>query len=220
MRSLRDIMTRMYIPAFFAETRVDVLHEFIRAHPLGTLIANGPDGPEAAHLPFFLEASAGLLRCHMARANPLWRRLQSGGRVLVTFVGADHYITPNWYAAKREHGKVVPTWNYTAVHATGPARLFEDAASLMKHLHELTDSQEIGSPEPWSVSDAPLEFVEGLAKAIVGVEISVERLEGKWKVSQNRSEADRQGVIAGLEALGSHSSHEMANLVRDKKSAS
>jgi transcriptional regulator len=212
-------MNPMYIPALFAETRVDVLHAFIRAHPLGTLIANGPDGPEATHLPFFLDAPAGLLRCHMARANPLWRRLESGGRVLVTFVGADHYITPNWYASKREHGKVVPTWNYTAVHAAGPARLFQDAASLMNHLHELTDFHEIGSPKPWSVSDAPLEYVEGLAKTIVGVEISVDRLEGKWKVSQNRPDADQQGVIAGLDAHGSHSSQEMANLIRERRSA-
>jgi len=211
-------MKRMYIPALFAETRVDVLHEFIRTHPLGTLIANGPEGPEAAHLPFFLDASAGKLRCHMARANPLCRLLQSPGRALVTFVGADHYITPSWYASKREDARVVPTWNYTAVHAAGPARLFDGADSLIKHLHELTDSQESGLPHPWSVSDAPPKYVEGLAKAIVGVEISIDRLEGKWKVSQNRSDADRQGVIAGLEALGSNSSHEMAKLIRDHNS--
>jgi transcriptional regulator len=215
----RDIISPMFTPAFFAETRVDLLHAFIRTHPLGTLIANGLDGPEATHLPFFLDAPAGSLRCHMARANPLWRQLQSGARVLVTFLGPDHYITPNWYAAKQEHGKVVPTWNYVAIHAAGQARLFEDAPSLLRHLNELTGSREIGSPEPWSVADAPAEYVAGLAKAIVGVEISVDRLEGKWKVSQNRSDADQQGVIAGLEALGSHSSQEMANLIRGQRSA-
>jgi transcriptional regulator len=212
-------MNRMYNPAGFAETSVDVLHAFIRANPLGTLVTNGPDGPEATHLPLFLDATAGLLRCHMARANPQWRGLQSGGRALVTFVGADHYITPNWYPAKRAHGKVVPTWNYVAIHAAGAACLFEDTPSLLRHLNELTDSQEIVFSERWSVGDAPPEYVEGLTKAIVGVEISVDRLEGKWKVSQNRSAEDQQGVIAGLETLGSCASKNMANLIRDRRSA-
>ena len=206
----------MYNLAVFAENRVDVLHAFIRAHPLGTLITNGPHGPEATHLPFFLDAPSGLLRCHMARANPQWRQLQSSERVLVTFVGPERYITPNWYPAKREHAKVVPTWNYVAVHAAGVARSFEDAASLLRHLNELTDFQEAPFAERWSVADAPPEFIEGMAKAIVGIEISVDRLEGKWKVSQNRSTADQQGVVAGLETLDSHASHEMANLVRDR----
>jgi transcriptional regulator len=204
----------MYNPVSFAETNVDLLHAFIRAHPLGILVTNGPDGPEAAHLPFFLDAGAGLLRCHMARANPQWQRLEAGGPVLVIFSGANHYITPNWYPSKREHGKVVPTWNYAAVHVTGAARVFEDTVSLLRHLGELTDAQEAGFPEPWSVADAPPDYVEGMAKAVVGVEIAVERIEGKWKMSQNRSEADRQAVIAALDALGSHAGHEMANLMR------
>lgn len=204
----------MYNPAFFAETRPDLLHAFLRAHPLGVLVTNGPDGPEATHLPFFLDARAGLLRCHMARANPQWRALESDGRVLVIFAGADHYITPNWYPSKREHGKVVPTWNYVAVHVAGTARLFEDTLSLLRHLNELTDFEEAGFPEPWSVADAPPDYVAGMAKAIVGVEIAVERMEGKWKMNQNRSEADRQGVIAALDALGSHASEEMADLMR------
>jgi transcriptional regulator len=207
----------MYTPAPFAETRVDVLHAFIRARPLGTLVTNGPDGPEATHLPVFLDASAGLLRCHMARANPQWRRLDSGGRVLVIFSGAGHYATPTWYPATREHGKVVPTWNYVAVHAAGGARLIEDTPSLLRHLHELTDSQEAAFEERWSVADAPPEYIEGLTKMIVGIEIAVDRIEGKWKVSQNRSVADQQGVIAGLDAVGSYSSQEMANLMRDRK---
>jgi len=208
----------MYNPALFVETRVDVLHAFIRAHPLGTLVTNGPDGPEATHLPVFLDASAGFLRCHMARANPQWRRLESGGRVLVIFSGADHYITPSWYPSTREHGKVVPTWNYVAIHAAGAARLFEDTPSLLRHLNELTDSQEAGFAERWSVADAPPEYVESLTKAIVGVEITVDRIEGKWKMSQNRSVADQQGVIAGLDAVGSHASREVASIVRDCKS--
>jgi transcriptional regulator len=209
----------MYNPAPFAEMRTEVLHAFIRAHPLGTLVTNGPDGPEATHLPLFLDASAGLLRCHMARANPQWRGLKSDIRALVIFVGADHYITPSWYPSKREHGKVVPTWNYIAIHAAGPARLFEDAPSLLRHLNELTDFQEAGLTERWSVADAPPEYVEGLTKAIVGVEIAVDRLEGKWKLSQNRPATDQQSVIAGLEALGSPASQAMANLMRDCRSA-
>jgi transcriptional regulator len=204
----------MYNPVSFAETNVDLLHAFIRAHPLGILVSNGPDGPEAAHLPLFLDARAGLLRCHMARANPQWQRLEPGGRVLVIFSGPNHYITPNWYPSKREHGEVVPTWNYAAVHVTGTARVFEDTVSLLRHLGELTDAQEAGFPEPWSVADAPQDYVEGMAKAVVGVEIAVERIEGKWKMSQNRSDADRKAVIAALDALGSHAGHEMANLMR------
>ncbi|HEY4365267.1 MAG TPA: FMN-binding negative transcriptional regulator [Bryobacteraceae bacterium] len=210
-------MKPMYNPAAFAENRAEVLHSFLRAHPFGTLVTNGPDGPEASHVPFFWDAEAGLLRCHMARANPHGRLLTSGARVLAVFTGPHHYITPNWYASKQEHGKVVPTWNYTAVHASGSARLFEDAPSLLRHLHELTDSQEAGSSHPWSVADAPPEFIEGQMKAIVGIEIAVERLEGKWKLNQNRPAADRDGVIAGLETLGSPDSREVARLMRDRR---
>jgi transcriptional regulator len=210
-------MSRMYNPAHFAETRVDVLHAFIRAHPLGTLVTSGPEGPEATHLPVYLDTSTQRLRCHMARANPQWRRLQSGARVLVIFTGPDHYVTPNWYPSKREHGKVVPTWNYVAVHAAGDARLFEDTPSLLRHLNELTDSHEAGFAEPWSVADAPPEYVESMTKSIVGVEITVDRIEGKWKINQNRSEVDQQGVIEGLDALDSHDSREMADLMRDRK---
>jgi transcriptional regulator len=204
----------MYNPMPFVETRMDVLHAFIRSHPLGTLVTNGPDGPDASHIPLFLDAAAGLLRCHMARANPQWRQLRAGERVLVIFAGADHYITPNWYPSKQEHGKVVPTWNYATVHAAGTARLFEDAPSLLRHLNELTDFHESSFASPWSVKDAPSDYIEGLCKAIVGVEIAVDRLEGKWKVSQNRPAADQQGVISGLDALTSPASIEMANLIK------
>jgi transcriptional regulator len=208
----------MYNPAHFAETRVDVLYAFVAAHPLATLVTNGDAVPEATQLPVFADPAAGLLRCHMARANPQWRALESGKRALVMFSGTDHYITPGWYGSKREHGKVVPTWNYAAVHASGTARLIADAPALLRHLHELTDFHEAGREEPWSVADAPSEYIEGMMKAIVGIEITVERLEGKWKASQNRPAADQLGVIAGLEALGSHESREMARLVRESKS--
>jgi len=206
----------MYNPASYAEMRLDVLHAFIRAHPLGALVKNGPNGPEATHLPFFLDAPAGLLRCHMARANPFWKGLGSDGGVLVIFAGADHYVTPSWYPSKRENGKVVPTWNYITIHATGPAHLFEDTPSLLRHLHEITDAQEARFAQQWSVADAPPDYVEGLTKAIVGVEIAVKLLEGKWKVSQNRYATDQEGVLAGLEALDSPASREMADHIRDR----
>ena len=206
----------MYTPLPFQEVREDVLRAFIRAHPLGTLVTSGPDGPEATHLPVFLDADAGRLRCHMARGNPQWRQIVPGGRVLMIFTGASHYITPNWYPEKRKHGKVVPTWNSVAVHVSGSARVFEDSTSLLRHLHELTNFNEASFAERWSVADAPQDFVEGMSRAIVGVEITVDRMEGKWKVSQNRSAKDQQGVIAGLEGLGSPASQEMADLMRDR----
>ena len=206
----------MYNPVHFREVRPEELHAFIRAHPLGTLVTTGPDGPEASHLPVFLDADAGRLRCHMARSNQQWRQLVSGGRVLMIFTGPGHYITPNWYPEKRKHGKVVPTWNYVAVHVSGSARVFEDSPSLFSHLHELTNFNEASFAEPWSVADAPAEYVEGMTRAIVGVEIIVDRMEGKWKVSQNRSEEDKQGAIAGLNGLDSDAAQEMADLIRDR----
>ena len=209
----------MYNPIHFREVRPEELHAFIRAHPLGTLVTSGQDGPEASHLPVFLDADAGRLRCHMARGNPQWRQLGSGGRALVIFTGASHYITPNWYPEKRRHGKVVPTWNYAAVHVSGSARLFEDSQSLLRHLNELTNFNEASFAERWSVADAPAEYIEGMTKAIVGVEISIERMEGKWKVSQNRSAKDQQGVIAGLDGLGSCTAQEMAELMRKRTPA-
>jgi transcriptional regulator len=157
--------------------------------------------------------SQAMVRCHMARANPHWRALESSPSVLAIFSGVHHYVTPSWYPSKAEHGRVVPTWNYVTVHATGRARLFE-GPELVEHVAELTRRQEAGFEKPWSVDDAPAGYIEGLARAIVGVEIFVERLEGKWKLSQNRPEADRAAVIRGLEAIGSGSSLEMANLMK------
>src|SRR5947209_2875143 len=172
----------MYNPTSFAETRLDVLYAFLRAHPLGTLITSGTDGPEATHLPLFFDASAGLLRCHMARANSQWQRLVSGGRVLVIFAGADHYITPDWYPSKREHGKVVPTWNYVAVHVRGNARIVEGPNELEKHLRTLTHQHESTRQTPWSIDDAPEGYIEALSRGIVGIEIDIVQVQGKWKV--------------------------------------
>jgi transcriptional regulator len=208
----------MYNPVPFVENRKDVLHAFIRQRPLATIVTCGPDGPEATHAPVVLHADLGpkgVLRCHLARANDLWKSLQISASVLAIFHGAEHYITPSWYPSKQEHGKVVPTWNYVAVHVRGHARIFDDSQELLEHLKALTDGNERAFQEPWSVSNAPQEYVEALSRAIVGIEISIYAIEGKWKVSQNRSEADRKGVVAGLSALGSPASIEMAQLVQD-----
>jgi transcriptional regulator len=210
----------MYNPAPFAESRIDVLHAFIRQHPLAALVTYDSGGLEATHVPMFLDSQPeprGLLRCHLARANPQWRILESSPSVLAIFRGAQHYITPSWYATKREHGKVVPTWNYVAVHVWGKAKLFEEQADLLRHLKELTDRNESAFAQPWSVDDAPKDYIDALSTAIVGVEISIERIEGKWKASQNRPPADRRGVIEGLEALHSPQSLEMAAIVRERQ---
>jgi transcriptional regulator len=210
----------MYNPEPFAESRIEVLHAFIRQHPLAALVSNDSNGLEATHVPMFLDPQAdppGVLRCHLARANPQWRMLESSPSVLAIFRGAQHYITPSWYVSKKEHGKVVPTWNYVAVHVWGRARLFEEQAGLLRHLKELTDRNESAFAQPWSVDDAPKDYINALSTAIIGVEISIERIEGKWKASQNRPAADRQGVVEGLETLGSPQSLEMATIVRSRR---
>ncbi|MGH9619522.1 MAG: FMN-binding negative transcriptional regulator, partial [Bryobacteraceae bacterium] len=194
----------MYTPAHFAETRLDVLHQFIRQHPLAALVTSGPDGLEATHVPMVLHPEIepqGVLRCHVARANPQWKSIGLQSPVLVIFSGPEHYITPSWYAAKKEHGRVVPTWNYAAVHVSGRAKLFDEENALLEHLNALTKQSEAPFEKPWAVSDAPAEYVQAMAKAIVGIEMTIERLEGKWKASQNRPRADRPGIIAGLEEL-------------------
>lgn len=210
----------MYNPAHFAETRPDVLHEFVRQHPLAALVTSGPNGLEATHVPMVLHAeigAQGTLRCHLARANPQWKSIDPSTPVLVIFSGPQHYITPSWYAAKKEHGRVVPTWNYVAVHASGHACLFDDEATLLEHVTALTRQQEASFEKPWAVSDAPEEYVKAMAKAIIGIEISIDRFEGKWKANQNRSLADREGVIAGLESLGTPQSREMAEVMRGRE---
>ena len=199
----------MYNPSPFAESRTEVLYDFIRQHPLGTVVTYRPDqGLAANHIPMFV--GDGVLRCHFARANAQWQSLQDADSLLVVFGGAEHYVTPSWYPSKAEHGKVVPTWNYAAVHVTGKARVMTDA-ELLALLHDLTDANEAGLPAMWSVADAPADYVQALMKAIVGFEITVQRVEGKWKHSQNRSDADREGVIAGLQALGTSRATEMAD---------
>jgi transcriptional regulator len=206
----------MYIPRANEETRIPVLHDLIRAEPLAALVTMGADGLFASHIPMVLEADAtpfGILRGHVSRANLQWRDHDPAVDALAIFSGPQHYITPNWYPSKREDGKQVPTWNYVTVHAYGTLQAIHDAGWLMKHLEALTDQSEAGVSTPWKVSDAPADFIQTLLKGIVGFELPIKRLEGKWKVSQNRTADDRRGVVEGLAELNTPESLEMKALV-------
>ncbi len=208
----------MYLPPQFREDRVPVLHEAIRQAALGTLVTLAPDGLVASHIPMLIDpepAPFGTLRGHLSRANPQWRDVTPGVQALAIFLGPDAYVTPAWYATKRQTGKVVPTWNYVAIHAYGPVRFFDDPDRLLALVTELTDAHERGRPDPWAVSDAPAEFVQGMLKGIVGFELPVARLEGKWKMSQNRPPEDRAGVVDGLVREGGPAEAAVAAIVRD-----
>ena len=208
----------MYRPPLFREDRLEVQHALMRAHPLGLLISTGPNGLVANPVPFMLHAEAserGTMRCHVARANPHWQELSSSQECLVVFQGPQIYVTPSWYETKRETGKVVPTWNYATVHAWGRPQIMDDVDWLRRNVEDLTRANENALPTPWRVDDAPADFVAMQLKAIVGIEIPIDRIEGKWKVSQNRPEADRAGVVTGLRAQGGNSSA-MANLVAER----
>jgi transcriptional regulator len=192
----------MYQPPHFREDRLEIQHGLIRSQPLAALVSTGEGGLIANHIPMVLDADAsefGTLRCHLARANPQWRDFAAGGEALVIFQGPQAYVTPSWYETKRETHKVVPTWNYAVVHAWGTPRVIEDAAWLADQIAALTHAHEAPRPEPWAVSDAPEAFVAAQIRGIVGVEIPIRRIEGKWKVSQNRPAADRTGVALGIQ---------------------
>jgi transcriptional regulator len=193
----------MYLPKHFEESRVEVMHELIKAHPLGALVTLGSDGLNANHLPIEVDpdpAPFGTLRGHVARANPVWRDRAADVEALVVFQGPATYVTPSWYQTKRETGKVVPTYNYAVVHAYGPLRTIEDAAWLRSLVERLTRRFEAPRAAPWQVTDAPAGYIDAQLRAIVGIEIPITRLLGKWKVSQNRSAADRAGVAEALRA--------------------
>jgi transcriptional regulator len=197
----------MYLPAHFEETRPELLHELMRAYPLGLLITQDGDGELAANsVPFVLDADPaggpGILRAHVARANPLWREARGDADALVVFQGPQAYISPSFYATKAEHGKVVPTWNYVMVQARGRLRAIDDAAWVRAFVTRLTERHEAPRAQPWAVSDAPDDFIATMARAIVGIELTLTTLTGKWKVSQNRSAADQAGVAQGLRDAG------------------
>lgn len=194
----------MYRPPAFREDRPELLHAAIRAHPLATLVTHGPSGLTANLVPFTLVTAGDgpdLLRAHLARANPQLADLRAGGEALVIFQGPQAYVTPSWYPAKQAHGKVVPTWNYILVQAHGRPRVIDDAAWLRAQIDALTAQQEADRQDPWAVDDAPPDFVAAQLKGIAGVEIAIDRIEGKWKASQNQPAANRAGVAAGLRAL-------------------
>ena len=206
----------MYIPKPFEQPRVETMHELMRARPLATLVTLSSSGLDANHIPLHLSdapAPFGTLRGHVARANPLWRDFAQGVEVLAIFHGPDAYITPSWYATKQETGKVAPTWNYAVVHAYGTLRAIDDAGWVRAHLETLTGHHEASLPKPWAVSDAPREFIEETIKAIVGIEIVITRLSGKWKASQNQPVQNRPGVIEGLGSCGHRDAAAMAALV-------
>jgi transcriptional regulator len=195
----------VYVPAHFQEDRIDVLHEFIRNTRLATLVSMTADGMIASHAPLMLDpdpAPYGTLIGHLAKANPHARAANPGVQTLVIFQGTDGYITPSYYAAKKEHGKVVPTWNYTAVHAYGTLEVFDDPARLLEVVTRLTNRYETPRAQPWAVADAPDDFVHGMLRGIVGIALPIARLEGKVKMSQNRPAADQAGVIKGLRLDG------------------
>ena len=207
----------MYEPPLHREDDLSRQHALIRARPLGLLISSGPQGVVANALPFLIDPAAsklGTLRVHMARANGQWRDLAEAPEALVVFQGADHYITPSWYATKQETGKVVPTWDYVMVQARGAARVIEDDAWLARQIEALTNGQEARRDKPWAVGDAPRDFIALQRRAIVGIEIEITEIHGKWKTSQNRNAADRAGVVAGLEELGDEEARDMAAIVR------
>jgi transcriptional regulator len=197
----------MYVPAHFSEERLDVLHGLMHAHPLGALVTLEPEGLNACHIPFEIApASAaapyGTLRAHIARNNPLWRNATAAIDALVIFQGAHAYITPSWYQEKQVSGKVVPTYNYATVHAYGRLRIVDDPAWLHALLQRLTERHEAGRVLPWQLGDAPPDYIEKMLKAVIGIEIPLTRVIGSWKTSQNRSDADRATIAAGLRAGG------------------
>jgi transcriptional regulator len=208
----------VYIPRANEEKRVAVMRALMVAHPLATLVTLGAAGLFASHIPMVLDddgSEFGVLKGHLARANAQWRDFTPTVDALAIFTGHQHYISPNWYPGTQEHGKEVPTWNYAVVHAYGPLKVIDDEHWLRAFVTRLTDIHEAASPAPWKVSDAPEDFIRSMLKAIIGLELPIRRLEGKWKVSQNRTDEDRKGVIEGLSKLDAPESLAMKALVKD-----
>ncbi len=208
----------MYEPPLHRNDDLAELHALIRARPLGLLVSHGPQGLLANAIPFLVDPARGkfgTLSAHMARANGQWRDLKEAGEALVVFQGTDHYVSPSWYATKRETGKVVPTWNYVIVQARGVPRVIEDADWLRGQIAALTRSQELSRAAPWAVDDAPEDFIAAQVRQIVGLEIEIADIRGKWKTSQNRNAADRAGVVAGLREDGDGDALDMAEIVEE-----
>lgn len=207
----------MYIPKPFEAPDIRVMHDLIRAYPLATLVTSSQNALNANHIPVHPTETPkpyGSLRGHISRANPLISELTEVNESLAVFHGPNAYISPSRYASKKEHGKVVPTWNYATVHAYGVIRVVDDADWLLDQLEALTDSNEASFPEPWAVADAPADFTEKLMESIMGIEMTITKLIGKWKISQNQPRQNRDGVIAGLTARNSSGTSAMAELIK------
>ncbi|HUF73218.1 MAG TPA: FMN-binding negative transcriptional regulator [Gammaproteobacteria bacterium] len=209
----------MYLKPLFEETEIERLHELAKAHPLATFVTLMESEIVVNHMPVLISADGGkygTLRGHIPRENPLWRALDGTGEAVTVFQGPEAYISPSWYPSKRVHGKVVPTWNYVVVHARGMPTAVDDADWIRNHLNELTDEHESREPQPWSVSDAPKEFVDQMIGHVVGIEMPIASIVGKWKLSQNRPVEDQHGVVAGLRARGDEASLEIGRLIADR----
>lgn len=209
----------MYLPGYFEETRTEVLHRLMHERPLATLVTLAAAGINANHLPFELDSEPlpnGTLRCHVARANPVWRDYSRDTEALVIFHGPQVYISPSWYETKKQSGEVVPTYNYAVVHAYGALRIIDDRAWLRGLVTRLTERFESASSAPWRVSDAPDDFIDRQLGAIVGIEIKITKLAGKWKVSQNRPALDRAGVVEALSETASADSLAIAQMIKER----
>lgn len=195
----------MHCPHHFKEERLDILHDLMRAHPLATLVTCGAAGPVANLVPFSLHDNGelGILRAHLGRNNGQLDALRGGAQALVVFHGPEAYVSPSWYPSKAEHGKVVPTWNYAMVQVRGTPRVIDDPAWILAQLEQLTADHENARAHPWRIADAPGDFIAAQVRGLAGIEIPVRAIDGKWKASQNRSAADREGVIGGMRAHGS-----------------
>lgn len=206
----------MYLPSMFEENNPERLHSLMHQYPFATWITLSPGGLLVNHIPFVLDTSRGeqgVLMGHVARANPVWREFSPTLPSVVVFQGPQAYVTPSWYAGKEAHGKVVPTWNYAVVHVQGIPRVVEDRTAFLALLERLTAANEATFTAPWKITDAPADYIDKTMKAIVGIEIPIQSIEGKWKMSQNRDNADREGVIAGLQAQGSEQARATAEWV-------
>ena len=195
----------MHVPSHFVEDRIEVLHAALRDAGLATLVTTGTDGLEASHIPLLLEPEPGPLGRlvgHVARANSQWRTTPDGSAALAIVLGPDAYVTPSWYPTKLETGRVVPTWDYVAIHAHGTVRFFQEPQRLLDVVTRLTERRERPRPVHWKVTDAPPDYLDGMLKGIVGVELTITRIDGQWKASQNKGEADRRGVEEGLRSEG------------------
>ena len=208
----------MFQPDQFRVDDIAEMHELMRAHPFAALVSSTPAGLYGTHLPTVLkeEGANGVIECHLARANLHWKDLAEGGEAMMIFQGVDGYITPNWYATKVATGKAVPTWNYAVVHAYGRPAIMKEKEWLKRHVTELSDQQERTEAHPWKVSDAPDNYIDVMLRGIIGFRFEITRLEGKWKMSQNRETQDRLGVIDGLKARASGDDLEVAETVTAK----